>query len=269
MTKRLESAAKSLGRALSFHSTRSQTSSRAPSRADSKMEVDTPSPVVHESSSQGEPPRYILTNDSQITLLTRIEKGVFNSIKDNEFFHTLVFDNALLVATGMDTEFELVFRIMGWENACAITEEGSKLLTIEFLSTLELGSDEVSFRLLNQEFTVTWKNLSTMLGFSSGCPLDIDDILRDFDRTQVESIFEKRFCHKPTTEEIHHPTLRFMHKWLAITFFPREELGTVRIEELKLLYAMIKKRSVSPVKYMLKFWTHVSAMKKCGVTFTP
>jgi len=31
---------------------------------------------------------------------------------------------------------------------------------------------------------------------------------------------------------------------------------------------MIKKRSVFPVKYMLKYWTHVSAMKKCGVTFT-
>ena len=139
MSKRLKSAAKSLGRALS-----SQTSSRAPSRADSEMEVDTPSPAVHESSSQGEPPRYILMDESQITLLTRTEKGVFNSIKDKEFFHTPVFENALLVATGMDTEFELVFRIMGWENACAITKEGSKLLTMEFFSTLELGSDEVN-----------------------------------------------------------------------------------------------------------------------------
>jgi hypothetical protein len=52
-----------------------------------------------------------------------------------------------------------------------------------------------------------------MLGFSSRCPVDIDDILRDFDRTLVwESISGKRFCHKPTTEEIHHLTLRFMHK---------------------------------------------------------
>jgi len=44
-----------------------------------------------------------------------------------------------------------------------------------------------------------------------------------------------------------------MHKWLAVTFFPREELGTVRIEELKLVYAMIKKRSVPAIKYMLKY----------------
>ena len=72
--------------------------------------------------------------------------------------------------------------------------------------------------------------LSTMLGYSSRCPVDIDDILRDFDRTQVwESISGKRFCHKPTTEDINHPTLRFMHKWLAVTFCPREELGTAKI----------------------------------------
>jgi uncharacterized protein YfkK (UPF0435 family) len=44
-----------------------------------------------------------------------------------------------------------------------------------------------------------------------------------------------------------------MHKWLIVTFFPKEELGTARIEELQLLYAMIKKKSVSPVKYMLKY----------------
>jgi hypothetical protein len=34
-----------------------------------------------------------------------------------------------------------------------------------------------------------------------------------------------------------------MHKWLATTIFPKEELGTVRNEEMKLLYAMIKKKT--------------------------
>jgi len=66
---------------------------------------------------------------------------------------------------------------------------------MEFLITLELGSDEVSFRLFNQEFTVTWKNHSTILGFSSACPVDIDDILRDFDRTQIWESVDTVFGH--------------------------------------------------------------------------
>lgn len=75
-----------------------------------------------------------------------------------------------------------------------------------------------------------------MLGFIDNCSLDIDAALHDFDRTRVwESISKKTTYHKPTTDEIHHPTLRFLHKWLAITIFPKVELGTIRMEEMKLL----------------------------------
>jgi len=33
---------------------------------------------------------------------------------------------------------------------------------------------------------------------------------------------------KYTTEEVHHPTLRFMLKWQAFILFSREELNTIR-----------------------------------------
>ena len=61
-------------------------------------------------------------------------------------------------------------------------------------------------------------------------------------------------CFRPHTNEIHHPTLRFMHKWLGFTLFPRNDFRTVRNDELKLLYAMVKRRKVSPVKFMMKQW---------------
>lgn len=43
--------------------------------------------------------------------------------------------------------------------------------------------------------------------------------------------------------------------------FPREELNTIRHEELILLYALIKKRKVSPVQMMLQYWVTVPSMK--------
>jgi len=74
-----------------------------------------------------------------------------------------------------------------------------------------------------------------------------------------ENITAKQREHKQkyTTKEVHHPTRRFMLKWLAFTFFPREELNTIRQDELHLLYIMIKKRKASPVKLMLSYWKTV------------
>jgi hypothetical protein len=48
----------------------------------------------------------------------------------------------------MDSEFELVFKNIGWEDAWEIDEQECKLLTIEFLCTLKPGDSEVAFRLV-------------------------------------------------------------------------------------------------------------------------
>ena len=61
--------------------------------------------------------------------------------------------------------------------------------------------------------------------------------------------------------EIHHPTLCFMHQWLGFSLFPRNDFRTVRIGELKLLCAMDKRRKVSPVKFMMQQWKEVFELK--------
>jgi hypothetical protein len=48
-----------------------------------------------------------------------------------------------------------------------------------------------------------------------------------------------------------------MHKWMGFTLFPRSDFWTDRIEELKLLYAMIKRKKVSPVKLMMTHWLEI------------
>ena len=52
-----------------------------------------------------------------------------------------------------------------------------------------------------------------------------------------------------------------MHKWLRFSLFPRNDFHTVRNDELKLLCAMVKKRKVSPAKFMMKQWKEVFKLK--------
>ena len=51
---------------------------------------------------------------------------------------------------------------------------------------------------------------------------------------------------------IHNPTLRFMHRWIAMTLFPRQDIRFVYHAKLQILYAMLKKTKIAPVKEMFK-----------------
>ena len=92
--------------------------------------------------------------------------------------------------------------------------------------------------------------------------MDVDTAIQDFDRTKLwREISKELTCYRPRTNEIHHPTLRFMHKTLGFSLFPRNNFCTIRNDELKLLYAMIKRRKVSPIKFMMKQWKEIPELK--------
>ena len=71
-------------------------------------------------------------------------------LKNQDFVLTPSYDLALLQSIGMNSEFDLIFKTIGWENAWDIYEQGCKLLTIEFLCTLQPTDLEVSFRLFGK-----------------------------------------------------------------------------------------------------------------------
>ncbi len=54
-----------------------------------------------------------------------------------------------------------------------VDEPGSRLLTLQFLCTLKEIEDGISFRFFHEEFTLTWKGLSTLLGFHDTCKIDL------------------------------------------------------------------------------------------------
>jgi hypothetical protein len=100
------------------------------------MEVDPSSPAVGSSSHSTLEETFTLLRDKQIKLQDDSEKKIFRELEDREFTHTHNFNPALLQMVGMDSEFELVFNNVGWENAWELNEQGCRLLTIEFLCTL-------------------------------------------------------------------------------------------------------------------------------------
>ena len=47
---------------------------------------------------------------------------------------------------------------------------------------------------------------------------------------------------------IHPPTLWFMHHWIAMTLFARQDTRFVYHAKMQILYAMLKKIKIAPVK---------------------
>ena len=56
-----------------------------------------------------------------------------------------------------------------------------KLLYQEFLATLKSNNEGVNFCMFNKDYSLTWSELSTCLGFDQDCELDIDHALQNFD----------------------------------------------------------------------------------------
>ena len=58
----------------------------------------------------------------------------------------------------------------------------------------------------------------------------------------------------PHNMDIPHPTLRLMHRWIAMTMFSRQDIRVVHNDEMKILYVMIKKIKIAPIKEIFNHW---------------
>ena len=73
----------------------------------------------------------------------------------------------------MDVDFAHVWHAVGWDDFVPIEENGSRLLTIQFLCTLREVDDDVSFQLFGVERYFNWRNFSHLLGFSARLPVSL------------------------------------------------------------------------------------------------
>lgn len=184
------------------------------------MSVDQPS-QEGAPSEQGanHPADRILTDERQIIWQSDREQQAYAMLHERAFVHTCEIDRDLLNATGMTTEFQTIFRILGWENAWIVNEQGCRELTLEFLCTLEITNTHCTFRLFNEDHSFTWKHFSVLLGFDKNCATDLSKACRGFDKkTFWKEISGRREMTYPRNAKIHNPTLRFLHKSLQLLF---------------------------------------------------
>ena len=129
---------------------------------------------------------------------------------------------------------------------------------MEFLCTLNVTYTGIDYRFFGKEYSSSWKDLSLLLGFDAQCVVDVDSAIQHFDKVKFwREISWKTDFFRPRTNDIYNRTLRFMHKWFVMTLLPRSDTHTMRIDELKLMYAMVKRKKVSPIKFMMNQWLEV------------
>jgi hypothetical protein len=85
--------------------------------------------------------------------------------------------------------------------------------------------------------------------------VDLDDALEDFEKCKFWTKISKHsdfYSHR--TSDIEHPTHRFFHKWLGFTFFPHDDTSKVRVADLQLMYAAVKKIKILPIRLLVAHW---------------
>jgi hypothetical protein len=68
--------------------------------------------------------------------------------------------------------------------------------------------------------------------------------------------------------QIHNPTLRVLHRWIASNLTPRAELRRVLVEDLQYLFALARRIKVNPTIHLVDYWISVRDTVSCPITFT-
>jgi hypothetical protein len=222
------------------------------------MSVDSqesPSPVSNPSPSASQSQGKILTVDVHLHIRRGEEKDMYEKLKKHSFVLTPMFSKEFMQEAGLDSEFSQIFALLGWTSFYNTSERGSRRLTLEFICTLKSFNDGVTFWLFRQEHTLSCRKLSNALGFAEGYALDLDLSLEDFHRLHLwTDVTGKENAHKPRTNDIQHPTLCFFHKWISLVLFPCNDNISVRVGDMQLIYAALKRQVVSPVKMLVEHW---------------
>ena len=102
---------------------------------------------------------------------------------------------------------------------------------------------------------MSWRDLSTVLGFHHKCSADVELGTSSYHKESFwHSISRLNTYSQPCCNDIQHPSLRLIHKLLALMRFPREDVRTIRVDELRILYAMLNKIKIAPIQEMVRQW---------------
>ena len=117
----------------------------------------------------------------------QLEHQRYLSLQNKSFEHTGIMDPRLLSNAGMTTEFETIFTSIGWSSFWQIEEFGIEMLTAEFLSSLQIFNDGISFHMFNQNHSLSWSYLNAALGFKNACLISLNHAMPSFNKRKFWS----------------------------------------------------------------------------------
>jgi hypothetical protein len=103
----------------------------------------------------------------------------------------------------------------------------------------------VKFYLFRKSFGCDFSHFSELLDFSKSC-LPESSAMRNFNKVEFSDAISEDST-RLRFNDIHNPSLRFLHRWMLFTLFPTVELRFVATTELKCLFAMVNRIKYTPV----------------------
>jgi hypothetical protein len=162
------------------------------------------------------------TDDDDISICSTEEMEKYESLCHREFGHTCVYDENLLERIGMDEELPLILRTIGWGKLYNEPRLDLRLLTLKFLITFDTFEKSrksfMKFHLFGRSFNCDFTRFSELLDFNRSC-LPKSVTMRNFNRMEFSDAISGKSA-RLRFNDIHNPSLRFLHRWMSFTLFP-------------------------------------------------
>jgi hypothetical protein len=165
----------------------------------------------------------------------------------------------------LDEELLTILQTISWGKLYDEPRLGSRLLTLEVLMTFEIAEKNrksfMKFCLFGKSFGCDFSHFSELLDFFKSC-LPESIAMRNFNKVEFsDAIFRKSAM--PRFNDIHNPSLRFLHRWMPFTLFAMAELCSITTPELQYLFAMVNRIRYTPVVDIVDYLKNIPKMSGC------
>jgi hypothetical protein len=197
-----------------------------------------------------------------ISIHTIEEMEKYESLHRREFAHTHVYDVNSLERVGLDEKLPTILWTISWGKLYDEPRLGLRLLTLKFLMTIEIVEKNrklfVKFHFFGKSFGCDFSHFSELLDLSKSC-LPESSAMRNFNKVEFSDAISGKST-RLRFNDIHNPSLRFLHRWMSFTLFPMVELGFVATPELKYMFAMVNRIKYTPVTDIVDYFKNVHKM---------
>jgi hypothetical protein len=147
-------------------------------------------------------------NSDDISIHTTEEMEKYESLHRWEFAHTRIYDVNLLERVGLDEELPTILWTIGWGKLYDEPRQGSRLLTLEFVTTFEIVEKGrklfAKFCLFRKSFGCDISHFSELLDFSKSC-LPESTAMRNFNTVEFSDTISGKSGRLSVTPHVSKP----------------------------------------------------------------